>query len=42
MPSALIRELDEEADHAGKHSFAARLGLVGFNFSSDLYKVWIF
>jgi hypothetical protein len=45
MPSALIHELDEEADHAGKHSFAATLhseGLVGLKFSSDLYRLWSF
>jgi len=43
MPSTLIHELDEEADHTGKHSFAATLhseGPVGPKFSSDLYKVW--
>ena len=35
MPSGLIRELDKEADHAGKHFFAATLhseGLVGLIF----------
>ena len=42
IPSVLIRELEEEADHAGKHSFAATLhseGLVDPKLSSDLYKV---